>query len=493
MPRFLSWLLPLAAVAALAAGAVPQATGAVRPAGAAPAASAAKAKAVPSLDWPQFLHDPQHSSVSPATAFTAANSGSVTQVWRWKAPHPSGTPTPHIDASPVVAGGRVYLGVEDGNFYALDEATGTVDWSRLLDTCPNRGITATASVDPDPVTGTSTVYVSGAHDLYALDAATGAIVWQTLIGPPETNPHLYYNWSSPTVIDGHIYVGLSSGCGGPLIRGGIEELDQHTGAVLSTFWTVPEGSIGATVWATIAASKSGNGLWAAVGDECSTNFAKSCPAGNKMGYALSILHLSPTLNLQQAWRIPNATGHDWDFGASPTLFGGTGTVPASVGACNKDGNFYALAATPLGKAPLWTDTIGAPSDDTGLCIGAAIWDAANGALYIPGGSATTIGGITYGGSVDSVDPATGAYNWQTGLPCAAVGSPSADSAGVIAVGTWSCPSGSTPGGYLVNAATGAILSQLPVPGKEFSQPVFAQGNLFVAGQTSGLYAFAPGS
>ena len=59
--------------------------------------------------------------------------------------------------------------------------------------------------------------------------------------------------------------------------------------------------------------------------------------------------------------MPGAAGHghDWDFGSSPTLFGGTG-IPPEVGACNKNGTYYALAASPLGSAPRWADTIGAP-------------------------------------------------------------------------------------------------------------------------------------
>ncbi len=94
--RVRSWLLPLAGVVALAAAALPQATGAARVAA--------------SLDWPQFLHDPQHSSVSPATAFTTANAGSVTQVWHWAPPVISGQPPPRLEASPTMAGGRVYIG-----------------------------------------------------------------------------------------------------------------------------------------------------------------------------------------------------------------------------------------------------------------------------------------------------------------------------------------------------------------------------------------------
>src|SRR5215470_4439635 len=136
MSRIRSWLLPVAGAVALAAGLLPQATGAARDTAA--------------LDWPQFLHDPQHSSVSQATAFTLANAGSVTQVWHWKPPVISGQAAPHLDASPTVVAGRIYIGAESGGFYALNESTGAVEWSRRLDTCPRRGITATAAVEPDP-------------------------------------------------------------------------------------------------------------------------------------------------------------------------------------------------------------------------------------------------------------------------------------------------------------------------------------------------------
>jgi hypothetical protein len=63
---------------------------------------------------------------------------------------------------------------------------------------------------------------------------------------------------------------------------------------------------------------------------------------------------------------------------------------------------------------------------------------------------------------------------------------------VLAVGTYHCASSGTRGAYLVDAATGAILIKLPVGStKIFGQPVFAQGALFVATETRGLYDFAP--
>jgi len=489
--------LTLSSQRAVAAAAVPGAAAAAAPRTAAPRTAAPRAAAAASLDWRQYLHGPQHSSVSLATAFTTANAASTSQVWHWQPPVVNGKPAPALDASPTVVAGRVYIGARSGGFFALNEATGAVAWQRQLDTepkltCPARGISSTAAVLPDPVSGTSTVYVSGARFLYALKAATGAVAWKTEIGPASASaPDAYYNWSSPTVVGGHIYVGLSSSCDEPLIRGGVVELDQHTGRVLHTWHTVPAGSVGGSVWSSVAASSSGSDLWVSTGNECDPTI-NSCPAGNQIGHSLSIVHLSASLQLLQAWQAPGTAGHgrDWDFGSSPTLFG-SGSPPSEVGACNKNGQYYALAAKPLGSTPLWTDTVGAPAGALSSCIASAVWNGPAGALYL-GGDGTTIGGTSYGGSVRQVSPGTGAVSWQTGLPCAVMGTPTLDSAGVLAAGTYSCAQPNTPGAYLINASTGAILKTLPVgSGRVFGQPVFAQGSLFVATEAHGLYDFAP--
>jgi outer membrane protein assembly factor BamB len=468
-------------------------------AGLALAAGSASAAPVasPNLDWTQYLHGPQHASVSAATAFTPANASSATLAWHWEPPKVSGKPAPGLNASPTVAAGRVFIGAESGGFYALNEATGAVEWSAQLDTeaaktCPARGITSTAAVVNDPVSGVSTVYVSGARYLYALNAASGAQVWKTRIGPASTaQPNAYYNWSSPTVVGGHIYVGLASGCDDPLIRGGVVELDQHTGAVLHTWYTVPSGSIGGSIWSSVAASSSGGDLWVSTGNECDPT-VDTCPTGDQIGDSLAIVHLSASLGVDQIWQdlALAGHGHDWDFGSSPTLFGGSGTPP-DVGACNKNGDYYALTDNPIGSSPIWTDTIGAPAGSLSSCIASAIWDGQTGQLFVSG-DATTINATSYGGSIRLVDPTTGSYIWQTGLPCSVMGTPSLDSSGVLAAATYGCPTGSTPGAYLLNASTGAILKTLPVgTSKIFAQPVFAQGTLFVATTADGLYDFTP--
>ena len=342
-----TWIPRLAAAVGLVA--VMASTGA----GVAGAATARAAGTVPAtasiLDWSQYLHGPQHSSLSQATAFTPSNSTSPSQVWHWQPPVIPHKPAAVLEASPTVVAGIVYIGAGSGGFYALNESTGALVWSKQLDTGPNtaclgRGIVATAAVVPDPITAASTVYVSGARFLYALKASTGAQVWKTEIGP--ANGTNYYNWSSPTVVGGHIYVGLSSRCDRPLIRGGVVELDQHTGQVLHTWYTVPAGSIGGSVWSSIATSTNGSDVWVSTGNECDPTI-NTCPAGNKIGNSLSIVHLSSSLKLLQAWQAPGTAGggHDFDFGSSPTLFGSSGTPP-DVGACNKNGKYYAARRQP---------------------------------------------------------------------------------------------------------------------------------------------------
>ena len=68
--------------------------------------------------------------MSLATAFTPSNAASASQVWHWQPPNLTGKPAPRLDASPTVVAGRLYIGAESGGFYALNETTGAVVWSR---------------------------------------------------------------------------------------------------------------------------------------------------------------------------------------------------------------------------------------------------------------------------------------------------------------------------------------------------------------------------
>ena len=104
-----------------------------------------------------------------------------------------------------------------GWFYKLSEATGAVLHKRFIGyqpvkTCGAQGTVATATVATDPHTHRPTVYVAGADGyLYALNASNLALRWKAVIGLPSATVSDYFDWSSPTVANGKVYVGASLG------------------------------------------------------------------------------------------------------------------------------------------------------------------------------------------------------------------------------------------------------------------------------------------
>jgi polyvinyl alcohol dehydrogenase (cytochrome) len=130
-------------------------------------------------------------------------------------------------------------------------------------------------------------------------------------------------------------------------------------------------------------------------------------------YAPAIVKLSAsTLSYISSWNVPSSaqSAGDADFGSTPTLFTATiAGVPRSlVGALNKDGIFYAWDRTNLAAGPVWQSTI-ANASGSPLSIVSAVWDGSQ--LYVGGGH-VTINGTACSGSIDALDPATGAFVWR---------------------------------------------------------------------------------
>ena len=441
-------------------------------------------------DWPAYLREPQHSSYNQlATAITPANASSLVQNWSFsdRPPTRTGQPGVGFNASPTVYNGVIYIGSNTGQFYAINESTGGVLWHRLLgyttgNTCrTHMGVTSTAAVATDPVSGTLTVYVGGGNGyLYALDASTGAIIWKHLVLHIGTTEASGYIWSSPLVSNGAVYIGVSSQCDNPLIRGGIKSFDMHTGTPLNVYWTTPSGTIGASVWTSAASDQ--NFVWITVGNGDS-------------GDSFAIVRLSTALTFQTKWTVPDTFGTDLDWGSSPTLFEATlNQVPTQmVGANEKNGTFYAFDAIQLENGPVWSRQVGVPGQlqTLGSCLAAAVWDFAHQQLYV-GSNMTTIQSVDFAGSLRSLDPATGAIRWETGLEAGPVmGSPTLSGGGVLAAGTYSLSAPTQNAVYLLDASTGNILTTFPEISPVFAQPVFADTHLLIATSGGILSAFSP--
>ena len=118
-----------------------------------------------------------------------------------------------IVASPVLADGVLYIGLNDHQVMALDAATGAVRWRAR----------ASATLYSSPAVADGRVFI-GSNDrkLYAFDAATGAELWVADTGG--------IMWSSPTVANGIVYVGSRD-------DHKVYAFDAATGATRWTFTT----------------------------------------------------------------------------------------------------------------------------------------------------------------------------------------------------------------------------------------------------------------
>jgi outer membrane protein assembly factor BamB len=451
-----------------------------------PRTTASAARAITAQDWSGYLHDPAHSSFNPAdTAINTGNAASLVQRWRFTgdpATRP-GQPGPGLFSSPTVADGSIYVGANNCYFYQLNATTGAVQhkvfigFRPRLSACSARGFISTATVARDPATGVDTVYVGGPDSrLYAFNAANLSLRWSSVIDTPSPTVNDYFQWSSPTVANGKIYIGSASHCDQPLTRGAVVGFDQATGARFARWSSVPNGVLGGGVWSSVAVDSAGF-VYASTGTQ---------PKNTTNRYdAVSIVKLTgDTLTKVGKFTVPNSElGGDSDFGASPTIAG------PDVVACNKNGFLYALDRATMQLH--WQTRIGANSsaDTPAQCSAAAIYDGTY--LYMAG-PATTISGVSYRGSIRRLDPATGRFLWQRGLPNSVIGSPSLNGGGLIAVGTFdpaatiSQPNAS----YLINKATGAVVRRVDTSGNYFAQPVFANGWLYTArtgGQLKGWH------
>jgi len=455
---------------------------------------AAGAGAAANTDWTGYQHGPSHSSAAFGdTAITPANVPALRALWTFRAgpATQAGAQGPRFDASPTVSGGMVFIGSRTGIEYALNATTGKVVWKKQLDwgsntLCGGKGITGTATVAPDPSTGVSTVYAAGAHYLYALNASTGAQKWKRAIGPATADGEArYYNWSSPTVVGGRIYMGLASNCDDMKVRGGVVQLNQHSGKVLHTYYAVPTGHIGPSVWSSMAGD--GTSVWVSTGNPD--------PSETTIYDADSIVRLSAsTLAKQDIWTTSTPPGQDLDFGSSPTFFTGTvgGVSTDLIGACNKNGVYYALRRMNLAAGPVWQRQVGqSGGTGDGACITSAAYDGPGSTLFVAANQ-TTVGGSAVQGSVSALDPSTGALKWQQPLACLPNGSPTLNATThVLAVPMYGCVGTDVPGVALMNSQTGAPLRVINTPGKVFSQPVFANGKLLVADESGVLTAYGP--
>jgi outer membrane protein assembly factor BamB len=286
--------------------------------------------------------------------------------------------TAHLDgavyAEPLVVNGVVIAATEGDSIYALNAATGQIQWHDKLGTpqplsalpCGDinpLGITSTPVYDPATKLIFAVAEIQGPqHIFFGIDAATGQVKMRRDVDPNVADVKPYQQRASLLLSQGKVYWGyggLAGDCGQYV--GTIMGLATNgQGPLLS--YQVPTPREGA-IWepSGLVADSSGN-IYASVGNG-------AVEQGPNWDHSDSVLRLSPTLKLEDAfapqqWAQDNA--NDADLGSmAPTLL-----PDGLIFIAGKSGQGYTLHANALGG-------VGGQIQATQVCDGQAFGGTAN--------------------------------------------------------------------------------------------------------------------
>jgi polyvinyl alcohol dehydrogenase (cytochrome) len=184
---------------------------------------------------------------------------------KWAFGFPNGT---SAYGQPAVAGGRVFVGSDNGFVYSLDAATGCVYWSFEA-----KGGVRTAISLGTITTAAGTRHAAYFGDLranvFALDAESGAVIWTHRV---DSHPFARIT-GAPTLANGRLYVPVSSleeGSGSNdnyeccTFRGSVAAYDAATGKQLwQTFMVDPPKPTRKNKLGTQLYEPSGVAIWSA--------------------------------------------------------------------------------------------------------------------------------------------------------------------------------------------------------------------------------------
>ena len=347
-------------------------------------------------------------------------------------------------AQPSVAGGRLFVGSQNGTVYSLDAASGCIVWTFAA----RGGVRASVTVGslrkrgrrgPGP---TEAAYVADQQGyVYALDASNGRELWSHRV---DDHP-LVRLTGSPTLFAGRLYVPTSSyeeggkppGYRCCTFRGSVVALDATTGEQLWKSYTIQDrptllrayadgseawGPSGGGIWSSPTIDAKRGALYVAAGNNYSgppqTTTDAVLAFDLKTG-ALRWAHQLTPLDLFGC--VPgeincvDRPGPDFDFGASPALARlPDGRDLIVIG--QKSGLAFALDPDRKGE-PVWRYRASSGSGLGGIQWGTAV----DGALaYFP---VSDIYSAAPGG-LHAVTLATGTRAWYTPPPPPVCGKPS---------------------------------------------------------------------
>ncbi len=190
----------------------------------------------PPGEWLTYGRTYDNQRFSPLTEVTRANVKQLAPaaVYQMNVQRADG-----LEATPIVAGGVMYMTTSHNNVLAFDLRT----HKRLWQYNHNRNEKASFCCGPVnrgvAVSGDKVFTTTLDARLIALDARTGNVKWNIAIRPVDS---AYSNTEAPLVVGNKVIVGAAGGEYG--IRGSVTAYDSETGRLVWRFFTVPSPADG---------------------------------------------------------------------------------------------------------------------------------------------------------------------------------------------------------------------------------------------------------
>jgi len=252
-------------------------------------------------DWPLGTHDLRNSRRQDAEHLLGPDAArTLAPAWAFDVEQKTGTPNAptrfdiaSLQATPIVAGGCVFVATKQGDVEAVNADTGKLVWTRHVEVSPAPGTGGTFVGAPAYDHGVLYALVNQLETPYAiaLKAATGALIWRSRPFVPASDyRHWYYTNATAVVSRGVLIAGFSPQEGDGKGHGGFSLIDASSGRILRTTYTIPrtdwaaacpdtspEGPVDETVFSNTPFPPerecAGGGIWTTPAVDESTGYA----------------------------------------------------------------------------------------------------------------------------------------------------------------------------------------------------------------------------
>jgi polyvinyl alcohol dehydrogenase (cytochrome) len=352
-------------------------------------------------------------------ALTPENVGRLALKWAFGLPQARS-----VFGQPAVVGGRVYVGSDTGEVFALNASAGCLHWTFRADA----GVRTAVSVAPVGNGRRAAFFGDVRGKVYAVDAHSGVELWKTTV---ETHPAAKLT-GAPVFFEGRLYVPVSSkeeGLGGGAnyacctFRGSVVALEAASGREIWKTYVIQDeprptgakpngvptmGPSGAAIWSPPTIDAERRALYVATGDAYSEPADKATDAVLALDLDSGAIRWIAQDTENDVWiaacmgaQKPAHCGPDHDFGSPPMLVNAGGRDLLVIG--QKSGNVW--AHDPDTGAVVWRTPLVANTTEFG---GKIVW----------GGSADAeqaYFGLGPGG-IGAVRLRDGERQWFTGIP-----------------------------------------------------------------------------